>query len=485
VTIERVRGLREILGEHITVTPLDKGGKQLYVECDILYNKRLAKLAVDADEFLLMEGTVEVVLAEMKKDYEDCGMELIADWNEKEEVVPPAVAMPKHKAPEEKSRLVNSYAKGGARVALKRVSKALTWIFKQTSARFRGFTLLSVRDAKRMINEGNKELLNGAGKGWKMLLEQQDVVNMFTNLGKEEIRIRVYGVLDEAEKLIQGRSGKRKEVTLVMLKGEVLEVKWGSDRTNDENIVLSFEQIKVAVDFDLAHNFCGVGQRVLQQMGGCPIGGLLSALYANIYCAHDERAFCKRWSKLAGRFYGVRQMDDLLLVMRWDEDEESQMEMVELRDDARARMYTGGPESEIEYKIDWMGEKTRVWSGLQLRVGETGVICKTHNKNEESIRLRGVQDLPRYAPGYSYQTENMREGLMLGNGRRLRDQCTLDEDFLECLELDYRECLLIGTPREVVMQALKRLPQYTSGTKREWEQEKAEIRKKLKEYEAQ
>jgi hypothetical protein len=68
-------------------------------------------------------------------------MKLIADWNEKEEVVPGTVVMLKHKAPKEKSRLSNSYARGAARVALKRVSRALTWIFEQTSARFRGFTL--------------------------------------------------------------------------------------------------------------------------------------------------------------------------------------------------------------------------------------------------------------------------------------------------------------------------------------------------------
>jgi hypothetical protein len=79
----------------------------------------------------------------------------------------------------------------------------------------------------------------------------------------------------------------------------------------------------------------------------------------------------------------------------------------------------------------------------------------------------------------------MREGLMLGNGRGLRDQCTLDEDFLECLELDYRQCLLIGTPREVVLRALTRLPKYTRATQREWEQEKKEIRRTLSEYAAQ
>jgi hypothetical protein len=34
--------------------------------------------------------------------------------------------------------------------------------------------------------------------------------------------------------------------------------------------------------------------RVFEQLRGCPIGGLMSAIYANIYCAHDERAL-KRW----------------------------------------------------------------------------------------------------------------------------------------------------------------------------------------------
>jgi hypothetical protein len=106
--------------------------------------------------------------------------------------------------------------------------------------------------------------------------------------------------------------------------------------------VLTVEEIMLGVEFDLAHNYCGVGMRVLEQLGGCPIGGLLSAVYADIYCAHDERNFCNKWQHLAHRFYGVRQVDDLLLVMRWDPDEESQQEIVQLRDDARGGLYTGG-----------------------------------------------------------------------------------------------------------------------------------------------
>jgi hypothetical protein len=90
----------------------------------------------------------------------------------------------------------------------------------------------------------------------------------------------------------------------------IVEVKWGSDRRNEENVVLSFEQIMLAVEFDLAHNYCALGESTFEQGGGCPIGGLVSALYANIYCAHDERNFCEQWKHVAHLFYAVRQMDD-------------------------------------------------------------------------------------------------------------------------------------------------------------------------------
>jgi hypothetical protein len=124
-----------------------------------------------------------------------------------------------------------------------------------------------------------------------------------------------------------------------------------------------------------------------------------------------------------------------------------------------------------------LGKKVRVWAGMQLRVGDEGVICKTHNKNEESIRLRGVQDLPRYTQGYSCQGDQMRVGLMLGNARRLREQCTLDADFLECLELDLLECSLIGTKWELVSNALNKMPKMIEGPLSHWPQARTKTRK--------
>jgi hypothetical protein len=49
-----------------------------------------------------------------------------------------------------------------------------------------------------------------------------------------------------------------------------------------------------------------VRSTIYEQLKGCPIGGLMSAIYANIYCTHDERAFSKRWGLTEEAMWKVR-----------------------------------------------------------------------------------------------------------------------------------------------------------------------------------
>jgi hypothetical protein len=155
----------------------------------------------------------------------------------------------------------------------------------------------------------------------------------------------------------------------------IIDIRWGRDRTNNDNLTLTFEQIRLAVEFDLAHNYCRVGDTILEQVEGCPIGGLLSALYANIYCAYDEREFMKRWEHVEDQYYAIRQMDDMLMVIRWDpEDEKMQDELLKMRKDVGENLYTGGLKQKgkgrlcgwgkrheygRDFNLEW---RKRVWS---------------------------------------------------------------------------------------------------------------------------
>jgi hypothetical protein len=74
----------------------------------------------------------------------------------------------------------------------------------------------------------------------------------------------------------------------------------------------------------------------------------------------------------------------------------------------------------------------------------------------------------------------MRRALMTGNASRLRSQCTLDHDFIQCLELDYWECLLVGTKWHLVEGTLKKLPQMTEGTRKQWKEVVRLLKKRLR-----
>ena len=180
------------------------------------------------------------------------------------------------------------------------------------------------------------------------------------------------------------------------------------------------------------------------------------------------------------KYYATRQMDDGLFVFLVKEGGRDENEEVwKMIDDAKT-MYTGGPVTEIEDRVEVLGEKRRIWAGLELRVEEQGVVCKTYNKNEESIVREGRQKLPRYTPGCSYQEDRMRVGLMQGNAVRIRKQCTLDEDFTDSLMLDYWECMLIGTKWESIMEALKKLAPMIDGGEERWTNAKETIRVTLR-----
>jgi hypothetical protein len=136
------------------------------------------------------------------------------------------------------------------------------------------------------------------------------------------------------------------------------------------------------------------------------------------------------------RYYAIRQMDDMLLVMLLLRGDAGEIERVQMmREDVTFWLYTGGPTLLREEKIWWKGEWVRVWAGLELRVEDEGVICQTHNKNGETL-VDGWQKVARYVAGESEQSDKVRRGVMIGSYARLWGQCMKKEDFVAAVEED-------------------------------------------------
>jgi hypothetical protein len=103
----------------------------------------------------------------------------------------------------------------------------------------------------------------------------------------------------------------------------------------------------VAVDLNFSFQCCST--IVVRQVHGCPIGGFISSIYANIKCARDEYNFMRNLGAMRGRIYAIRQVDDLIFWAAYDRNSDqskffakSCLKSVLTRNE----VYTGGLELE-------------------------------------------------------------------------------------------------------------------------------------------
>ena len=105
---------------------------------------------------------------------------------------------------------------------------------------------------------------------------------------------------------------------LVNSKNHKHVVRWSSSRGSDTEFTCTLEDIITVVTIDLHYCYQRRGNDILLQSKGCPIGGFLSAIYANITCSYYEFNFMNKISQVKKRIYGIRQVDDLILFIAYN-----------------------------------------------------------------------------------------------------------------------------------------------------------------------
>jgi len=132
----------------------------------------------------------------------------------------------------------------------------------------------------------------------------------------------------------------------------------------------SLDDILTVVDIDLRYTYQTRGNDIFLQTHGCPIGGYLSAIYANVKCAFDEFNFMKTLGSIKSRVYGIRQMDDLIL---WIAYERGNPTSIQEARTIRKRIlrydnaYKGGLELEVQdYEMNVDGTSKHKFAGTYI-----------------------------------------------------------------------------------------------------------------------
>ena len=98
------------------------------------------------------------------------------------------------------------------------------------------------------------------------------------------------------------RKHRKNKVTLVTETDEVYcgkstheaHHKEKATSSKEDIIIFNFDDLMQIIHFDLNTAYSTVGKTIFEHQHGCPIGGILSCFYANIYCAWREYIFMKK-----------------------------------------------------------------------------------------------------------------------------------------------------------------------------------------------
>lgn len=225
----------------------------------------------------------------------------------------------------------------------------------------------------------------------------------------------------------------------------------------------SLDDLINIVNIDLNFSFQCCSAEVVRQVHGCPIGGFLSSIYANIKCARDEFNFMKTLGPKRSLIYAIRQVDDLIFWAAFDKRSRQSKNFAKncLKSIITYnKVYTGGLELE-EQKFQALDNFRTIhkFAGTLITVTQglgEGVRfdCQPHCKNEDSLVKNGKQFYPRFVSAASMVPDHFKKGQQITSLLRMYYQCTNYESLVNAMILNYAEMASIGYSFRFYVNAL-------------------------------
>lgn len=276
---------------------------------------------------------------------------------------------------------------------------------------------------------------------------------MFTNLQHKAIERALLWMFDQVAVVAPGRAQYRRSVAVRRFGDR--DVRWGR-AYGDEWRTLTFADLLSIVRFDLANVYFTVGNTVLKQTNGAPIGGFLSAFYGNLVCAFAEHQYCMSLGADQRLLAARRCQDDVFGVISYDPtDAASTTTALRIRADfLDNRVYKDG----LTVKQVLIENNRAKFVGASVFIGDQSLFCSAFNRNWATLSS-GYQAFPRFHHWASYVSNQSKLGVVIGALRRIRRFCTFDTSaILEIYKL-FIELRLLDYPDHVMFTALSRLRQ--------------------------
>jgi hypothetical protein len=443
---------RELKG--MIISELDKNKGQLFASCPMAEKARLEQHIDNIANFDKRIGlTDKYIIDGIYERYKSLGLDKLERWERGR--VPRMYANPKEKAPEKKARIISSYFGFPLKRLFKEASRAGTWLLRMLPPEITHFTLHKVDQVKDRLEAAITHIREIYGSNTELSSFQTDVKQMYTFLDHGEICKAIKWLFDIMEKVSPKRAPYNRLLTINRTATTKFpdNVRWGRGTDNETTVTMSFKNLMDIYKLDMNYAFTKSRNIVTYQTIGCPIGGYISAFYANVVCAYHEWQYMTTKAPKEIKIYGIRQMDDLLICIGTEQGNKTQQKMadkVRTTFMTKNEVYKGGLELEEEEtkkeNIKGVTYNIHEFSGItvKFKTKNPTVTCRTLNKNTEHIKQHGTQKIVRYPHYESYTDNKSKQGIIIGTLNRIEKQNTTTKIGAQSMMENYTEYTTIG-----------------------------------------
>ena len=229
-------------------------------------------------------------------------------------------------------------------------------------------------------------------------------------------------------------------------------IHWGYG-DKDTRITLTFKQMLDIVGFSLDNAFFTLGNNIIQQVHGIPMGDPLSPAICIATCAYVEMTWFNSLppeTQKQVRF--TRYLDDIYMVA----NKTGIPRYNELIKDFLSNCYPSCLELEETPNDEYLECK--------IHVEKHQLHLQHWNKNHEYIVATGQQYYLKQQHYHSYTTDHCKRGALIGTWTRMRDNCNTNVCLHTAIQQKRLELHTLGYPRKYVNKTLKYMHGKTKDT---------------------
>ena len=232
---------------------------------------------------------------------------------------PYAYMLPKDKDPANKGRPVVSYYNHPNKTLLKASAQAFMWMLKEIDSKglAQSFVQFNTSDFTKTVQQKIATLCEKEPQG-NLKAYLGDIKNMYTNIPHPALFEAIDWVMDLVKKLPESQHG----VAIKRKQNGKSGARWATPQDQTPTMqklwkVISIDTMVAIMHHDIENIFFTVGDTMIQQTLGIPMGSPCSPALAIALCMHAEHRFLSH-HPTPHKFVGFRYIDDLLVFYKDD-----------------------------------------------------------------------------------------------------------------------------------------------------------------------